>query len=379
MSEAPRPEDFGAVKGVRPEDFGASKLSRRKEDKAPPATGQRLLGAGLRGSFIGGLPGAFLGTSFEAGRVSDEALAKGAYDIGGKATDVAAKVLPPEAAAGIGFAANVGTQSIAALLGSKVGGVALSPAMESGAKSLMQSSLKPVLAELRKGRVAQEVQTLLDEGIAVTSGGLAKLRGKIDALNTEIARKISASTEIVDKQLAWKSVKETLDKFTKQVNPNSDIAKIKAGWNEFLEHPLITGDKIPVQLAQELKQGTYRVLAGKYGEVGSAETEVQKALARNLKEQVADAVPNIGKLNAQESKLLAALDPVERRVFVEANKNPGGLAWLTHNPASWASFVADKSSAFKSLLALTLYKSSKRLPEATAGGAMAVTQRERTE
>lgn len=81
---------------------------------------------------------------------------------------------------------------------------------------------------------------------------------------------------------------------------------------------------IPVQQAQDMKQGTYRELKNKYGQIGSAETEAQKALARGLKENIAEAVPEIAGLNAQESKLINALNITERRAFMEATKTRWG-------------------------------------------------------
>lgn len=116
---------------------------------------------------------------------------------------------------------------------------------------------------------------------------------------------------------------------------------------------------ISVQEAQALKQGTYKALKGKYGEAGSAATEAQKALARGLKDKIADAVPGIGQLNAEEARLLTTLSVSERRALIELNKNPVGLAALAGNPAGFVAFMADRSAAFKSLVARAINKTSK--------------------
>src|SRR5206468_3026519 len=113
-------------------------------------------------------------------------------------------------------------------------------------------------------------------------------------------------------------------------------------------------------LAQELKQGTYRILASKYGEQGSAATEAQKALARGLKEGISEKVPAVAGLNAEESKLINALEVAERRALMDGNKNFGGLAWLAHSPATWAAFMADKSALFKSLVARMMHSGSEQ-------------------
>jgi hypothetical protein len=133
---------------------------------------------------------------------------------------------------------------------------------------------------------------------------------------------------------------------------------------------LVGKNDISVQLAQDLKTGTYATLSKKYGQLGSAETEAQKAIARGLKEKIADAVPGISGLNAEESKLIDTLKVAERRVLMQSNNNPGGLVWLAKNPEAAAAFVLDKSALFKSLLARMLYSGSERIPEAVAAAAI---------
>jgi len=143
---------------------------------------------------------------------------------------------------------------------------------------------------------------------------------------------------------------------------------VQKAWQGFRDHPDLRGKvDFPVQLAQKLKTGTYRQLEGKYGELGGADIEAQKALARGLREQIGKAVPGVNEINAQEGKLLAALNISERRALMEANKNPAGLALLTQNPTGFAAFMADKSALFKSLLARALFSGSERIPQAAAG------------
>lgn len=118
---------------------------------------------------------------------------------------------------------------------------------------------------------------------------------------------------------------------------------------------------ISVQQAQALKQGTYKQLAKKYGQLGSADVEAQKAIARGLKEQVAENVPAVVPLNLEESKLFNVLDVAERKIVTEANKNPMGLAALrVDDPKAWAAFMADRSASAKSLLARIMNRASKK-------------------
>ena len=230
-------------------------------------------------------------------------------------------------------------------------GAALATGAKSTAERLMQSALKPTIAQLRSGEAKTAVQTLLDYGINPTANGVNKLQDLVSGLNKDIATKIQGSSATVSKQNVVNALADVKSKFGNQVSPTGDLAAIGGVQDDFLAHPLTTGDNIPVAQAQQMKQGTYKVLAGKYGQVGSAETEAQKGLARGLKDEIAAAVPGVGEMNAEESRLLATLSVTERRALMDANKNPMGLAMLAHNPLSWMAFMADKSAAFKSLAA----------------------------
>lgn len=230
-------------------------------------------------------------------------------------------------------------------------GQKLSDLTSSASERLMQSAIKPTIKQLKSGDAQTAVQTLLDYGINPTQGGVNKLRALIDAKNAEIASEIASSGATVDKGNVLSALGSVRQKFGNQVSPTGDLSAIQRVADDFAAHPNLPTSDIPVQMAQEMKQGTYRVLGGKYGQLGSAETEAQKALARGLKDEIATAVPAVGPLNAEESRLLTTLSVAERRALMEMNKNPMGLAALAHNPASWAMFMADKSALFKSLAA----------------------------
>jgi hypothetical protein len=324
--------------------------------------------AGVKGMASGG---PLIGLLGESSTRFNEATEMAAYQAGGAVTDVASKVLPTEAAAGAGVAANVATQAIPMVVGGQLAARAFSPSLQQGAKSLMQSAIKPTIKELKTGKATRAIDTLLKEGISPTKGGVEKLRGLVDDLGNQISEAIKTSQATVSKGEVGKSLLDTFEKFKKQVNPQSDLETIKKAWLEFRNHPSLIGKQdIPVQLAQELKQGTYRRLSEKYGELGSAQTESQKALARGLKEEIAKSVPSISTMNKRESELLNALSVSERRALTEANKNPVGLAWLASSPQTWALFLADRSAAFKALVARMLYSGSEQIPSTTARIAM---------
>lgn len=288
-----------------------------------------------------------------------DAMTRGATEAGGRVTDVTGS---PTA----GMVANVGLQAIPMALGGS-GAKIVSPALRSTAEYLMQSALKPTVKQLKTGDATTAVSTMLSEGLNATKGGVAALKDKIGALNDQISSAISSSPAQVTIGEAGKYLPETLERFSKQVNPQADMDAIRKSWEQFRNHPLLQGlGEMPVQLAQTLKQGTYKQLAGKYGELSGSEIEAQKAIARGLKDQVAEAVPGVANLNQQESALIKTLNVAERRALLDLNKNPLSLALLAHNPASFAAFMADKSALFKSLAARMLNANSEQVP-ATAG------------
>jgi hypothetical protein len=353
-------------------------LPPKQKEKAPkmeesPSVMGRLKNvgvAGVQGLLKAGPAGAVAGAVGEGTRQFSDAVEQVGYDAGGAVTDALAGTVSPEAAAGAGFAANVATQAIPAVVGGVMGKAVASPTMQAGAKSLMQSSLKPTVADLKTGRAARAIDTLLDEGVNPTQGGVRKLQGMVDELGDEIQATIANSSATIQKSDVGKRLVETFEQFKRQVNPQSDLDAIKKAWMEFRNHPMLAGKTdIPVQLAQEMKQGTYKQLSKKYGQMGSADVEAQKSIARGLKEEIAEAVPEVSALNKRESDLLNALKVSERRALMDLNKNPMGLSLLANNPATWAAFMADKSALFKSLLARMMHSGSDAIP--LTGGAAA--------
>lgn len=357
----------------------AYQISRQGAPGVSPTASR--MGSVLEGFVHGGPIGAAMG-GFSEGMKSVGGLIEGAgYKAGEKVSETAHNLgASPEVAGGLGYATNVGVQAVPTVLSGEAA-KSLAKPIQHGAKILMQSAAKPSMKSLKTGEAATAIDTMLREGINVTPGGVMKLKTKIGDLNRQITEAISNSPATVDKMKVAKELRQTLDRFQKQVTPGADIKAVQSAWDEFMNHPLLRAEvgaggaiaenEIPVQLAQQLKTGTYRQLKDKYGQLGTADVEAQKALARGLKEGIADAVPDISALNARESQLLSALNVAERRVLMDANKNPAGLAWLAEHPIAATLFLADRSPLFKSLLARALNASSVQVPANAARAATA--------
>lgn len=275
------------------------------------------------------------------------------------------------------FAADAATNFIPIGGSAKAGAELGKPAMEGGAKWFMRSALKPDAAARAGGAAsdaAKAIQTMLDEGVNATTGGATKMRDLISGLNRDVTEYIARSTDVVDKSHVLQEVRKTLDKFKNQVNPGSDTKAIQKSWEEFNG---LVGDAIPIQTAQELKQGTYKVLSDKYAKGGlpavenEASTQAQMAMARGLRTGIEEKIPEVAKLNAREHGLINALEITEKRAGVAGNRDIGGIAWLASNPAAAAAFVAGRSELFKSIVARLMYQGREAIPATGAATATA--------
>ena len=319
---------------------------------------------------------------------------------------------PPDVAKGLGQATGlVGSMLLPGALKSGKVESALSkvpiPGAASGAERLYQSALKPGAAVGDANDVAKVVGTGLQNSIPVSEGGVQKLYGLIDDLNQKIKARVqhaAANGVTIDPQSVAKRVDQIAPKFGLQVNPDADMSAIEASKSEFLNgggakpgkpaippkpsgvldnygNPVMDAGTpaipptprppIPADVAQEMKQNTYSQIRKSYGQLSSAQVEAQKALARGIKEELANEIPGLSTDNAQEGSLLDLTGPLENRVRVTMNHNMMGIG---------TPIVADAAAkmggaklgivggvmkavlddpAMKSRMALALYKSSR--------------------
>ena len=326
----------------------------------------------------GGLPWVAAARDFEgATKMLGEQVDKAAYNAGGAVTDMLAGKVSPETAAKAGFAANLGVQTGATLLGGEaMKGFAMAPS-KAAAKSLMKGALKApkpayraMLPGTNMSRADSAVETMLQGGINVSEGGIKKLAAARNKLSGMIDDAIKMSSASVDKDAVATRAKTLLDDFYLQLGDSrGDIRAIENAINQFKAG--ISGKDIPVQLAQKMKRATDRVLGDVYGKKfrNPAGTEAQSALRLAMKEEIAKATPGVDDLNRAQQKVLNAMDMLENRQAVAMNTNPLGLSFLAENPFAAAGFAFDKSSLAKSILANILYGGSiPRLAGTTGAG-----------
>lgn len=235
-----------------------------------------------------------------------------------------------------------------------------------------ESALKPSTA-LSPAERAAAIDTGLKQGIPISKGGLEKLNDQIETLNQAIKDEISKDpNRPIDPNKVATRADAAKARFVTQVNAQPDLTAIEASRQQFLNEqgqtpgtpaqptgvldaqgkPIMSPAQPPTAAppmsaadAQAMKQGTYRVLKGKFGEQGSASVEAQKSLARGLKEEIASAFPEIGKLNADESRLLELQPLLERAVNRISNHQAMGLGTPAAGVAAEAMGAGSGTSA----------------------------------
>lgn len=331
------------------------------------AAGWLPAAGGAVGGIVGGIPGAAIGGA--AGR-GYQSLVQHATELPGAVVDVARNLVthPRETIAGaVGGGMQGATQGAiqgAMQGGAEAAGVGIGKAMSALAPRVMQAAVKPtlkMLGDVVKGReVPKVVETLLEEGVNVTPAGYQKLQALLNTSTAErnqlLSDAVAAGAPSVRPLAVAGRLSETAQQFGRQVNPSADLDAISRAGQEFLD--VHGGTDIPIEEANALKQGTYQVLKKKYGQLGSADVEAQKALARGLKEELETLVPGVDLANQRVGDLSQALAAVGRRVAIQSNRDPAGLAWLTHSPTLFMAALMDRHPLVKSLVARGLYNSA---------------------
>lgn len=287
---------------------------------------------------------------------------KFAYDMGGKVTDLTGS---PVAGGVTDFLIN----AIPALFSYRLPSSPES-LFDPLARKVMQQAVKPSISDLESGAADKAMGTMLKEGIKPTRGGMIAASKKANEFGNVVKQEIANSPATVNVVRAAAPLRETYTNALTQVNPEPDLNAVRAAWDQFIKSPLIAGKtEIPVQTAQSIKSGTYRALADKYGEIGSASTEAQKALARGLRDEIAKAVPSVVDPLSREAALRQVMDVAGRRALIASNNNALGLGALRlDDPKSAATFLADRWTWLKAAMAQNLFNAGR--PELFMGPAL---------
>ena len=327
------------------------------------AVGGMVGGAGgtVAGAGVGGVPGAIGGAALGG------AAGESARQLINRATGRRAPASAGEAASGIATQAAIqgGSQAV---------GGAITGTMAKSAPWLMNKAVRPSARLLEEYRMSSSelANTLLEDGINVTQGGLDKLRGLIFGDNAEIQALVNASPARISKDAALGRVDTYAgEAMRSHVNPNKALTKATQVADEFVEHPYYRGDTVSAAEAQRLKVGTYQEIGDAFNKPQRA--RALKALARGLKEEVADAVPGVAAINAREARRLGAGEAVATRIGADNASDPLGLLFAASNPQLFIAGLINRQPVIKSMLARGMYATASRasgVPENVLRGAV---------
>jgi hypothetical protein len=200
--------------------------------------------------------------------------------------------------------------------------------------------------------VTAAAQTMRDANIPMTAGGAQKISQALADLQQQkvgLARQATQAGGTIDPLAVDSRALDTARKWAVQVDPTADLRAISKTRQGFMDRQTQTipakpastvlgpngqpataaipaGSRviqIPLDEAEALKEGTYsKVYDQSPG--GLATAAAEKALARGLKEEIEAQVPEMGKLNASQAKLLNLQGILEQAVNKYSNN--GGLA-----------------------------------------------------
>ena len=265
--------------------------------------------------------------------------------------------------------ANIGLGSALGGIGSKVPD-ALKYATSRGSKRLMQSAIKPQVKYLEAGTsVPDAIETMLEYGVNPTQGrtifgkGLNVLEDKMSALNAQIDDLVRNAPNTVNTQKVLQEIENLRPAIIEAGGDATELDALTKFITLKQANPLLSTSTMSVPAAQQMKKGVYKKLgeSAYLKDATSQNIAAEKALGRGLRKQIAEAVPEVVPLNAQEAKLMNALSVAERKALNEANKDIMGLGNITPSLERTLTFMADRNAAFKSLLARVLYQGNKGL------------------
>jgi hypothetical protein len=173
-----------------------------------------------------------------------------------------------------------------------------------------------------KGGADAMADTAMAEGLNVSRGGYRKAGDVIEGLDDQVQAAVKGSPATVSRRKVYSHLKGPIELFRNQVDNAADLNTIRDKGRKFVQQ---NPHDIPVEQAQAMKSGTYQAQRKKYGQMGGAEVESEKALAHGLMEEIGKAVPEVLPLNARQSALIPvknALGAATRRV---GNRDTIGL------------------------------------------------------
>lgn len=219
--------------------------------------------------------------------------------------------------------------------------------------------------------------TGLEEAIMPTEAGSEKIMSKVSDIDSQIQGPITEAAQAgvtIPRGKVAERLYPTFEEAATQVNPYKDMSQVAKVERNFISS---TPKDIPIDVAQQLKKGTYSANKKAYGTKGGFEVEAEKSLARGLKEEIYSALeqkhPQLKALGEKEGSLIAlkeSIDSAVKRIQnTEGMPLRGSIAASAGNaPMTIASLL--ELPRIKAALAIALFKagkSARKIPTSTLG------------
>lgn len=209
----------------------------------------------------------------------------------------------------------------------KLAGPLVNPLAERAAQSLRKGALRgghTVSADPEV--VARAAATMGESGIPFSQEGLEQLETQLKDLQAQKKAALAQGTatgKTIPRQAIIDDLLELRKRREKQVNPSADLAQTDALIDDIRTRQPAD---IPVELAEQLKEGTYKHTKWKPGETpkGPATQAAEKAAALSLKNHLETAIPELAELNPAQKKRLDLQPMLE--LAVRKYLNQGGFS-----------------------------------------------------
>lgn len=208
---------------------------------------------------------------------------------------------------------------------------------KAAAEYFMNKALNPTIVQHSSGAGKNATNYMLNNRINPTKSGVEFIENDITKINKQVDNIINANrNKTIRKSHIFDNLDDARNKFVEQVDNVDDITAFDKVINNFKER--FKGQTISVKRAHEIKKNTYQQINKKYGEMGTAQVEAQKQVARLLKEEIErltskNGINSVRDLNKKISEAVDTLDVVTRRQFLNSNKSTfHGLSLIAHDP-----------------------------------------------
>jgi hypothetical protein len=198
------------------------------------------------------------------------------------------------------------------------------------AKAVYRGYLKPSLSKINIGKAKEIVDTAFRENLPVTAGAVDEAGRRISALKTQVDDLLANTPGMVDlHQVAEKVRAFARQTFSRPGRGTDDLQAALDVADRIDAHPSMTptppnawNDLVDLSSANQVKRDLQEgVGPSQYGIKSKAGTTAEKMGAREMRTTIEGLAPDVGPLNARESRLIDLARSMRQAVGREENRN----------------------------------------------------------